>query len=147
MAAIGERERELRTITDRLLEPKPESLRSTLDELRTFAVSRLTSIRELIAHPNSVDQARAALAKHFGKFTLEPVTRDGKTSYLAHGEVDFFGDEARERVVPGARIGPNVCQYTSIGKRQHDQVAHPAFRPNGRTPVRCPLRQKLFASG
>jgi len=97
MAAIGERERELRTITDRLLEPKPGSLRSALDELRIFAVSRLTSIRELIAHPNSVDQARAALAKHSGKFTLEPVTRDGKTSYLAHGEIDFFGDEAMAR--------------------------------------------------
>ena len=49
MAAIGERERELRDITDKLLEPRPGSLRSTLDELRTFAVSRLTNIRNLIA--------------------------------------------------------------------------------------------------
>jgi hypothetical protein len=97
MAAIGERERELRTITDRLLEPKPDSLRSTLDELRTFAVSRLTSLRELIAHPDSVDQAREALAKYFGKFTLEPVTTDGKDTYLAHGKVDFFHDEAMAR--------------------------------------------------
>jgi len=56
MAAIGERERELRDITDKLLEPHPGSLRSTLDELRTFAVSRLTNIRNLIAHPESVDQ-------------------------------------------------------------------------------------------
>jgi hypothetical protein len=101
MAAIGERERELRDITDKLLEPRPGSLRSTLDELRTFAVSRLTNIRNLIAHPESVDQARAALAKHFGAFTLEPVIQAGKTTYLAHGNVDFFGDEAMARTVQG----------------------------------------------
>jgi hypothetical protein len=97
MVAIGDRERELRTIADRLLEPKPRSLRSTLDELRTFAVSRLTAIRQLISHPDSVDQARAALTKHFGRFTLEPVIRGGKAAYLAHGKVDFFGDEAMAR--------------------------------------------------
>lgn len=97
MGAIGERERELRSITDKLLEPRSGSLRATLDELRTFAVSRLTNIRSLISHPESVDQARAALAEHFGAFTLEPVTQAGKTSYLAHGKVDFFGDEAMAR--------------------------------------------------
>jgi site-specific DNA recombinase len=96
-AAIGERERELRSITDKLLEPRPGSLRSTLDELRTFAVARLTDIRKLIAHPESIDQARAALAEHFGAFTLEPVTLAGKTTYLAHGKVDFFGDGAMAR--------------------------------------------------
>ena len=104
MAAIGERERELRTITGRLLEPKPDSLRSTLDDLQAFAVSRLSSLRKLIAHPDSVDQAREALAKHFGKFTLEPVTRDGKGTYLAHGRVDFFGDETMART--GGAGGP-----------------------------------------
>jgi len=56
-AAIGERERELRSITDKLLEPRPGSLRFTLDELRTFAVARLTDIRKLIAHPENIDQA------------------------------------------------------------------------------------------
>jgi len=81
-------------------------LRSTLDELRTFAVSRLTDIRKLIAHPKSIDQARAALAEHFGAFTLEPVTQAGKTTYLAHGKVDFFGDEAMART--GGAGGP-VC--------------------------------------
>ena len=51
MAAIGEREGELRAITDKLLEPRHGSLHSTLDELRTIAVSRLTNFRSLIAHP------------------------------------------------------------------------------------------------
>jgi len=41
----------LQAITDKLLESGPGWLRATLDELRTFAVSRLTKIRELISHP------------------------------------------------------------------------------------------------
>lgn len=44
MTAIGEREKELQAITNKLLEPEPGSLRATLDELRTFAVSRLNKI-------------------------------------------------------------------------------------------------------
>jgi hypothetical protein len=102
--AIVERERELRSITDRLLEPGPESLSAKLDVLRTLAVSRLTNLRKLISHPESVDQARAALAEHFGKFTLEPVTGTGERSYLAHGQVDFFGEDAMART--GGAGGP-----------------------------------------
>jgi len=59
-----------------------------------FAVSRLTKMRELISHPKSADLARAVLAEHFGTFTLEPTIQDGEPVYLAHGKVDFFGDEA-----------------------------------------------------
>jgi hypothetical protein len=100
-----------------------------LDELRTFAVSRLTDIRKLIAHPESIDQARAALAEQFGSFTLEPISRDGKATYLAHGKVDFFGDEAMART-GGAGEGkwteglpihldgwlPRNCQVGGAGK-------------------------------
>jgi hypothetical protein len=45
VTAIGERERELQAITNKLLDPEPRSLRATLDELRTFAVARLNKIR------------------------------------------------------------------------------------------------------
>jgi hypothetical protein len=68
-------------------------LHTKLDALRTFAVSRLTKICELISHPESIDLARAVLAEHFGTFTLEPTIRDGEPVYLAHGNVDFLGDE------------------------------------------------------
>jgi site-specific DNA recombinase len=97
MAAIGQRERELQAIRNKLLEPGPGSLRATLDELRTFAVSRLSRIRELISHPESIDLAREVLAEHFGTFTLEPTILDGEPVYLAHGKVDFFGEEAMAR--------------------------------------------------
>jgi site-specific DNA recombinase len=76
MTAIGERESELRAITNRLVEPGLGSLQATLDELRNFAISRLAKIRELISHPDSIEMARAVLAEHFGTFTLEPTIQD-----------------------------------------------------------------------
>jgi hypothetical protein len=44
MAAITEREARIRGITNQAIEPGPESLEEKLDELRTFAVARLTSL-------------------------------------------------------------------------------------------------------
>ena len=41
MTAIGEREMELRAITNKLVEPGPGSLQATLDELRAFAILTL----------------------------------------------------------------------------------------------------------
>ena len=114
MTAIGEREREreLQAISNKLLEPGPGSLRATLDELRTFAVSRLTKIRDLISHPESIDLARAVLAEHFGTFTLEPTIQDGEPVYLAHGKVDFFGAEAMART--GGAGGQNRTGYARL---------------------------------
>src|SRR5438094_631549 len=70
MNAIGEREKELRAITDKLLEPAPGSLRAKLEELREFAVSRLTKIRELLARPENIQEAHEALAERVGQLTL-----------------------------------------------------------------------------
>lgn len=93
-AAIGERENELRAITDGLLERHPKSIRAKLDELRTFAVSRLTDLRRLLGKPESIHEARALLAQQIGRIALIP---NGKGEYLAKGSIDFFGD-ARLRV-------------------------------------------------
>ena len=112
MEAISERERELQAITNKLLEPGPGSLQATLDELRDFAISRLAKIRELITHPDSIDLARAVLAEHFGTFTLEPTVQDGEPVYLAHGKVDFFGDEAMART--GGAGGQNCSLQPTI---------------------------------
>ncbi|PYT94785.1 MAG: hypothetical protein DMG36_03580, partial [Acidobacteria bacterium] len=47
MAAIAEREARLREIMNQVIEPGPGLLQEKLEELRTFAVSRLTRLREL----------------------------------------------------------------------------------------------------
>src|SRR2546427_12622637 len=93
MNAIGEREKELRAITDKLLEPAPGSLRAKLEELREFAVSRLSKIRELLARPENIQEAHEALAERVGQLTIEATNENGKKTYLAHGKVDFFGEE------------------------------------------------------
>jgi len=51
MAAINECEARLREITNQVIEPGPESLQEKLEELRTFAVLRLTRLRELLTNP------------------------------------------------------------------------------------------------
>ena len=78
---------------DKLLEPAPGSMREKLEELREFALARLAKIRELLAHPENVQKAHEAIAERVGQLTLEPVDYNGKRTYLAHGKVDFFGEE------------------------------------------------------
>jgi len=80
--AIAERQRELQTITNKLLEPVPGSLRATLDELRNFAISRLAKIRELISHPESVDFARAVLQNTSGRSHSNPRYRMANQNIL-----------------------------------------------------------------
>ena len=98
MAAIAERDQELRRITDRLLEPRPGSVHAQIEQLRAFAVSRITGLRKLLAHQDSTLQARAMLAEQFGKITLAPVNDNGRLTYTAKGKVDFFSGSRVECV-------------------------------------------------
>jgi hypothetical protein len=50
-------------------------------------------IRELLARPENVQEAHEALAERVGQLTLEATNENGKKTYLAHGKVDFFGEE------------------------------------------------------
>ena len=81
-------------ITDKLLEPGPDSLQEKLDELRTLAVSKLTRLREVLSDPEPIHEARALLAEQVGKFTLNRVEGKGGMSYKASGTIDFFGEGA-----------------------------------------------------
>jgi hypothetical protein len=112
MAAIAERENELKNITDRLLEPAPGSLTETLGNLRSIAMERLASLRKLVAHPENVEQTRAALAEHFGTFKMEPVSENGEMAYRYHGKIDFFGDRAVART--GGAGGQNRTGYARL---------------------------------
>ncbi len=98
MAAINEREARLREITNQVIEPGPDSFQEKLDELRTFAVSRLTRLRELLTNPAGIHEARALLAEQVGKFRLDRVEEDGRVSFRANGNIDFFGEEILTRV-------------------------------------------------
>ena len=112
MAAINEREARLREITNQVIEPGLESLQDKLEELRTFAVLRLTRLRELLTNPAAIHEARALLAEQIGKFTLERSEEDGKVSFKANGNIDFFGEEVLTRV--GGAGGQNRTGYARL---------------------------------
>jgi hypothetical protein len=112
MAAINEREARLREITNQVIEPGPDSLQEKLEELRTFAVLRLTRLRELLTNPAAIHEARALLAEQIGKFTLERAEEDGKVSFKANGNIDFFGEEVLTRV--GGAGGQNRTGYARL---------------------------------
>ncbi len=98
MSAIAEREARLREIADRAIEPGPDSLQERLDELRTFAVSRLARLQEVLTNPAAIHEAKALLAEQIGKFTLERVSDGGKFGFKANGQIDFFGEGAITRL-------------------------------------------------
>src|SRR5436190_12676227 len=104
MAAMAERDARRREIMNQVIQPGPGLLQEKLEELRTFAVSRLTRLRELLTNPGAIHEARVLLAEQIGKFTLERVEENGKVSFKANGNIDFFGEEAFTRV--GGAGGP-----------------------------------------
>ena len=84
-AALVDRERQIGEITARLLESRPDSLRSKLRNIRAFVVSRMQNLRAVLnSDPAHV---RAELAKHIEKITLTP---NGET-YIASGTWNFVG--------------------------------------------------------
>ena len=85
-AAITERERELKAITDRLIAPGPGSLSEMIGNLRAIAMEHLANLRKLVSKPENVEQTRAVLAEHFGTFRLEAVNEGGELKYRAAWE-------------------------------------------------------------
>ena len=119
MVAIAEREARIRAIMDKLIEPGPDSLQEKLDELRALAVSDLSRLRELLANPSEIHEARAFLAERVGKFTLQRVRSNGEFSFKADGKIDFFGD-LHAWMVPGARI--ELATPAFSGRRSTTQL-------------------------
>ena len=110
LAAIAWREARLREITDQAVEPGQGPVQEQLGELRAFAISRLNRLRDVVANSQAIHQARTLLAEQVGKFTLERVSEDGRISYKANGEIDFFGEAPFPRA-DGA--GGTACTESS----------------------------------
>jgi hypothetical protein len=84
------------------------------------------ALREMLANPKAIHEARSLLAEQIGKFTLERVSENGEISFKANGQIDFLGEESLTRawVVPGTRHGPNVCRFVSNGWPRHESEAN-----------------------
>jgi len=131
MAAINERENRIRAITNQLLEPGPGSLQEKLDELRAVARKHLAEILRLLAKPENVHEARAAIAEMFGTFTLSPLTNSGGWSYSAKGSVDFFGQTTLDRFSrPAIRDSRSSRTFAPPRREKHRRRIR-AVVPNG----------------
>ena len=62
------------------------------------------ALREMLANPKAIHEARSLLAEQIGKFTLERVSENGEINFKANGQIDFLGEESLTRV--GGAGGP-----------------------------------------
>jgi hypothetical protein len=100
--AIADREWQIGEITTRLLEARPDFLRSKLRNIRSFVVTRMQDLRAVLN--SDVGHVRAELAKHIDQITLTP-TGD---AHVASGTWNFVGRGSIDGA--GARIAPRVPQ-------------------------------------
>lgn len=113
VAAIDEREQQLREITDQLLAGGADSVDAHLSEIRSFVTKRLGNLRALLAGDPA--EARKELLKHVSEIRMIPQGGNGKPHYLAEGSWNLLGNEkdapfsngassTQIRMVAGARF-------------------------------------------
>jgi site-specific DNA recombinase len=90
MAEVAACEKELAEISDRLLGRRADSVAQKMQDVRTFALSRLTDLRALLC--SDALTAKAAISEHVQSITLEP---DGP-AYKVSGTWDLLGSGRME---------------------------------------------------
>ena len=89
VAAIDDRETELKQISTRLLESRSNSFQAKLPDTREFVTSRLGDLRKLLSC--DVATAKAELLTHVQRIDLTPVEAGGERFCLAEGQWDLLG--------------------------------------------------------
>jgi site-specific DNA recombinase len=117
---IASRERELRDVTDQLVDGGPASEQETIEELRRFVRSQLADIRQVLNA--EVEQARAEIARHAPRIEMRRVTPpSGRRHYIAAGEWNLLGTALDKGRAPhllggGARmVAGGRFELTSFG--------------------------------
>ena len=91
VAAIHEREQQLREITDQLLAGGTDSVDSHLSNIRRFVTQRLGDLRGLLAGQPA--EARRELLKHVSEIRMVPQEGIGNPHYVAEGKWNLLGNE------------------------------------------------------
>jgi hypothetical protein len=112
VAAIHEREQQLREITDQLLAGGSGSVDAHMSEIRNFITRRLGDLRTLLARKPV--EARSELLNHVSEIRMIPQSGDGKPHYVAEGSWHLLGIESDSsegaftqiRMVAGAGFEP-----------------------------------------
>jgi DNA invertase Pin-like site-specific DNA recombinase len=118
VAAIHERQQQLRGITDQLLAGGTDSVDAHLSDIRSFVTRRLGDLRTLLS--GDPVAARKELLKHVSEIRMMPQARNGneKPHYVAEGNWNLLGHEKEEfagdttsrqiRVVAGVGFEPTT---------------------------------------
>jgi len=101
-AALVDREREIRDITGKILEARPDSLQTKLRNIRALVDSRMNHIRAMLnSEPARV---RAEFAKHIEKITMTPsgehYVASGNWHLVGRGSIDGAGGPAWTERLP-----------------------------------------------
>lgn len=106
VAAIHEREQQLRDISDQLLAGGADSVDSHLSEIRGFIANRLGDLQSLISREPA--EARKELVKHVSEIRMFPQNGgdggNGKPHYVAEGTWHLVGSEEETGIVMPPQI-------------------------------------------
>lgn len=101
-AALVDREREIRDITGKLFEARPDSLRMKLRNIRALVESRMNDIRAMLNSDPA--RVRDAFAKHIEKITMTPngehYVASGTWHLVGRGSIDGAGGPAWTERLP-----------------------------------------------
>jgi site-specific DNA recombinase len=100
IAAINEREAELRDISARLLNGCPDSIPAKLQDLRHFVISKLSDLRTLLN--SDIPTAKAEILRHVDRINLTPMEANGERFFVASGEWDLLGGYPSRKLVGAA---------------------------------------------
>jgi site-specific DNA recombinase len=90
MKAICLREIEVKELEGKLSGTGPDSMKTAIEELRGFVLSRLHDIRHLLRA--NIEQARMELFNHVDRIVMRPVLEGNDRFYVAEGEWDLLGN-------------------------------------------------------
>jgi site-specific DNA recombinase len=106
LQAIAEREQELAEITESLCQEGANG-RSSVEEMRQFAATRLSSLPGLLS--SDIARARSELARHIDFMKMTPTEEDGNRRYVCEGDWNLIGSLAATgdvRMVAGGGFEP-----------------------------------------
>lgn len=114
---ISVREREIDTITERLLSDGPGSVELHIEGIRTFVVKEISDLRTLLNHDSAL--AKKELRRHVTQIRMLPAKCGGGWNYVAEGSWDLLGSDSelvqkrqhshwRFRMVAGGWIEPTT---------------------------------------
>ncbi|MGD0941760.1 MAG: hypothetical protein ABR905_18850 [Terracidiphilus sp.] len=137
VAAIHEREQQLRKITDQLLAGGADSMDAHWSEIRGFITKRPGDLQQLISGESA--EARKELVKHVSEIRMFPQDTDGdghgKSHYVAEGTWHLVGgEEETGNVMPQIRsvaASRNHLRSSIVKSNPTNRAPRARFRVSG----------------